>query len=449
MADPTLFEQRQGVIEEIRKTAKAREDAGGDFTDDERATVTDLMGKARDLQTQITGAKVSQALADDVKSFIDQASAEELNADALSNSRPGPRRMKSLGQHFTDSPQFKQSMKPYEGRSGVPQTSKFGTDPVAIAGGLKALIGTNPAGDGSGAGTLWDPQRVPTVEATWPTLNLRNVITVGDTSSDAVTYARILRAGSGSTNNAAGVPEATKDGAIGSGTPAVTAVTAGLKPQSAIGFEKVTAPVVTLAHWVPATKKALSDAGQLRTLIDNFLREGLDQEVERQVLGGDSTVGEEFDGLINTDGIQTQAFDTNILVTIRKALTKVKNYGRPNAVLLSPANAERIDLLRTSTGQYLGAGAFGPGFQSVWRTPVVEVPGLADSTVLVGDFTTAVLWDRDEAQITATDSHADFFVRNLVAILAEARAAFGVLDPALITKATVTGTDEVAPPAAV
>lgn len=444
----SLLEERNGVILEIRNLSKAREDAGGDFTDDERARVTDLMGKAKDLQNQITGAKVSAALADDVKSFLSADEALEVNADALSNSRPGDRRIKSLGEYFTDSEQFKAATAPFAGKSQIPAGARFATDPVAVAGGLKALIGTDPAGNGSGAGTLWDPERLPTVNPAWPQLQLRNVVTVGETNSDAVTYARILRAGAGSTNGAAGVPEATKDGAIGSGAPAVTPITGGVKPQSAIGFEKVTAPVVTIAHWVPATKKALSDAGQLRTLIDNFLRQGLEAEVERQILGGDSSAGEEVDGLINTDGIQVQAFNTNILVTIRKALTKVRTYGRPNAVLLSPGNAERIDLLRTSTGQYLGGGAFGPANPTVWRTPIVEVPGLADSTVMVGDFSTAVLWDREEASITATDSHADFFVRNLVAILAEARAAFGVLDPALICKATVTGTDEIVPPAA-
>lgn len=448
----TLLEQRNEIVLEIRNLAKAREEStDSNFTDDERARVTDLMGKARDLQTQITQVDVAAALAADVKSFLSDAAAADLNGDALSGSTPGfgQRRIKSLGQYFTESDQFKSAMGPFGGKA-VPSGHRFGTDPVALAGGLKALIGS---GGVTGAGNLWDPERIATVDATWPTLSLRNVITVGTTSSDAVQYARILRAGVGSVNAARGVAEATTEapGAITTtGTspgPYTTtqAAGSGTKPQSSLQFEKVTAPVVTIAHWVPATKKALSDAGQLRTLIDNFLRAGLEQEIERQVLAGNSATAEEVDGLLNTDGIQVQAFDTNVLVTIRKALTKVRRFGRPNAVLVSPGTAERIDLLRTSTGAYLGGGAFGPANPNVWRTPLVEVQGLADSTVLVGDFSTAVLWDREEASITATDSHADFFVRNLVAILAEARAAFGVLDPALIAKVTVTGTDVIVP----
>jgi HK97 family phage major capsid protein len=443
-----LKRDRDAILTEIRDIAAKAETEGRDFTEDERATVSDRMTKARELQTQITAAQVSKALQDEVTEFLSATAASDLNDDALAGSQAGfkGRRVKSLGEYFTKSEQFKAALAPYDGRS-IPEGSKLNMAPVPVPAGLKALIGTGDP-DVDGAGTLWDPQRIPTVQATWPELKLRNVITVGETSSDAVTYARVLRAiANGSTNNAAGVPEATESGAIGSGDPEVTSVTGGVKPESALAFEKVTAPVITLAHWVPATKKALSDAGQLRTLIDNFLRQGLEQEIERQVIFGDSTSGEEFDGLANTDGIQAQAFDTNVLVTIRKAITKVNRYGRPNAVLVSPGTAERIDLLRTSTGAYLGPGAFGPAIPTVWRKPIIEVPGLDDATVFVGDFSTAVLWDREEASVTISDSHADFFIRNLVAILAEARAAFGVLDPALIVKATVTGTDEIVPAA--
>lgn len=454
MPTPTqLRDERTAIMTEIRDiAAKAEEENGGEFTDEQRETLTDRMTKARDLTAQIAKAATSKALDAGVQEFLRSADAEELNADALDGATPGfkGRRVKSLGEYFTDSKQFKAAMAKGGAESksgkGLRATTRFELENgVPIPGGLKALVGTDPGGDGTGAGNLWDPQRIPTVQATWPELNLRNVVTVGQTSSDSILYARILRAGAGSVNNAAGVPEAVTAAAVGSGDPAVTPVQAGVKPESAIEFEKVTAPVITIAHWIPATKKALSDAGQLRTLIDNFLRRGLEQELERQILLGDSSAGEEFDGLVNTDGIQTQAFDTNIVKTIRKALTKVRKYGRPNAVLVSPGTAERIDMLQMSTGQFFGGGPFGPANPTIWRQPIIEVAGLPDSTVMVGDFSTAVVWDREDATLTATDSHLDFFTRNLVAILAESRAAFGVLDPALIAKVTVTGTDDMTP----
>ncbi len=452
MTGTLTIEERKAALAQHLTDMKSIADAvlerGDDFTDDERSRLTELQGKAKEHSTALKAARKNSAFHTDLKSFMDEGEAELTNQDALLGAQLGlPGSRKSLGEHFVKSDEFVQAMKKAQGsRSDVAQGTRISTDPVAVSGGLKALLQTGTPG-GDGVNNLYDAQRIPTVQATWPELKLRNVITVGQTSSDQVKYARVLRAGipGGSVNNAAGVPEATTTAPVGSGNPAVTPAQAGVKPESAIKFSTETASVVTIAHWIPATKKALSDAGQIRTLIDNFLRNGLDQELERQILAGDSSAGEEFDGLLNTDGIQAQAFDTNIVTTVRRAITKVRRYGRPNAILVSPGTAERIDLLRIATGAYLGGGPFGPSIANMWRVPLVEIAGLDDDTVLLGDFSTAVLWDREEATITATDSHADFFVRNLVVILAEARAAFGVLDPALIARVDVSGQDQIAP----
>jgi hypothetical protein len=49
---------------------------------------------------------------------------------------------------------------------------------------------------------------------------------------------------------------------------------------------------------------------------------------------------------------------------------------------------------------------------------------------VVADWKTVVLWNRMQTMISMSNSHSDFFVRNLVAILAELRAAMGVIRPA-------------------
>jgi Phage capsid family len=55
----------------------------------------------------------------------------------------------------------------------------------------------------------------------------------------------------------------------------------------------------------------------------------------------------------------------------------------------------------------------------------------------VGDWTQMVMWLREGTQVLASDSHNDYFVRNLVAILAEFRAAVGVLAPAAFCTAAL------------
>jgi HK97 family phage major capsid protein len=135
--------------------------------------------------------------------------------------------------------------------------------------------------------------------------------------------------------------------------------------------------------------------------------------------------------LLETEGILAQAWDTDMLTTIRKARTTLRVTGRsrPTAMLAHPNDAETLDLLKDSAGRYYFGGPQQGGVQQVWRVPVVECEAIPEGTGLMGDYRKAVIWDRERATISVSDSHSDFFIRNMVAILAEQRAAFGVIRP--------------------
>ena len=239
----------------------------------------------------------------------------------------------------------------------------------------------------------------------------------------------------GTRSGARGVYEAETEDPVGGD---VTPRRAGVKPKSKMTFRKQSADVITVAHWMPATKRALSDVRQLRTLIDAFLRTGVAREFERQMLAGDrenpvDAQYEEFDGLLNMTGVQSAPWRGNVIATARRILRQVKDKGgQVTAFAVSPAVNEAIDLLQDRTGRFFGNGPFSQGPQTLWGRPRVEVPDLGDDVIIGGEWSTLVLWDREDTTLTATDSHEDFFVRNLVAILAEARAAFGALNPQLM-----------------
>jgi len=61
--------------------------------------------------------------------------------------------------------------------------------------------------------------------------------------------------------------------------------------------------------------------------------------------------------------------------------------------------------------------------------PVVESFHVTAGSAWLANWRKAVLWDRQQATISVSDSHADFFIRNMIAILAEMRAAFGLIRP--------------------
>ena len=147
-------------------------------------------------------------------------------------------------------------------------------------------------------------------------------------------------------------------------------------------------------------------------------------------------------GILETPGIQVQAFTTDIFTTVRKARTKARTVGRvvPNAVALNPIDVETVDLARENgdTGKFISGGPFSMGPRTLWGMPILETEAIDAGSSLVGDFSKAVLWDREQTAVSFTDSHADFFVRNLVAVLAEERVAFGVTRPTAFVQAAVS-----------
>lgn len=413
----------------------AKADAEGrSLSDTERHDYDEAMAKGRDLLTQIKTAKADEEILAGAKALADEIGGPAADdVEAQKDASGTLQRVKNLGLEVVNSAQFKAAMAPYAGReTGVPERAKFSTDPISI----KSLF---TGGSTTSAGAFVTPEQTGIIEMLGRRpLTIRDFISVRRTGSDTVQY--VVQ--TSHTNAAAPVAEATTSAAPtapGTAGALVQAAGGGYKPEGAWAFSPKTATVKTIAEWVPATKRALADAAQLEGLINDELRADIAETEENQILTGNGT-GENLTGILATSGIQTQAFDTDIFVSTRKALTKARTVGRvvPNAIALNPVDVERVDLARESgTGRFFSGGPFAMGPRTLWGTPILETEGVTAGTALVGDFSKAVLWDREQTSISITDSHADFFIRNLVAVLAEERVAFGVTRPAAFVSTAV------------
>ncbi|MER7813654.1 phage major capsid protein [Streptomyces sp. NPDC006798] len=433
-----LTGQVKAALEAARVIAKTAEDDNRDFTPDEAAQLREHMARATEAKAEIAKLKgndeLRRALADLGDDIALNAKTDENGQRRTASGFHLPERGKSIGEQFTESAEYKgllaQAPSGQFGQKQRVQSEMFG---------VKSLV-TGASDTSAGALVQNDYQGLQVgIDAFQRPLRLRDVVTNGTTTSDTVEYVRVTSV----TNSAAPVAEATSAAgptAPGGAGALVPVAGGGYKPESGLALARVTAPVKTIAHWMPVTKRALSDPAQIRTLIDAFLRYGLEEELEDQMIQGDNT-GENFEGLGNVSGVQAQAWDTNALVTLRKAKTKVRTVGRSvaNAYLLNPADVETIDLLTDNEARYYFGGPSGTGSaQPLWNLPVIETEAVPAGTGYVGDFRKAILWDREQATIQMTDSHLDFFVRNLVAILAEMRAAFGVLQPSAFVEIDLT-----------
>ena len=101
----------------------------------------------------------------------------------------------------------------------------------------------------------------------------------------------------------------------------------------------------------------------------------------------------------------------------------------PSAWVFNPTDWETIQTGTDLIGQFYGGGPFSPMPRQLWGIPVVTCQGWPAGTGWLADWKKATVWDREQSQIYTTDSHADFFIRNIIAILAEQRAAWGLRRP--------------------
>ncbi|MEN3793943.1 phage major capsid protein [Fulvimarina sp. MAC3] len=211
-----------------------------------------------------------------------------------------------------------------------------------------------------------------------------------------------------------------------------------LKPESGYAFEMQTATAKTIAHWVPASRQILEDAPQLAGIIDTELRHGLELKEEQQLLNG-SGVGQNLLGMVTQatayaapipDIAAATMIDTIGLAVLQSALAEFPATG----IVLHPSDWMRIRLIKDGDGNYI-LGAPGANVPPVlFGLPVVATQAMAIDKFLVGDFqTAATIYDRWQPRVEVSTEHADFFTRNMVAILAEERIALAVKQPTALT----------------
>jgi len=215
------------------------------------------------------------------------------------------------------------------------------------------------------------------------------------------------------------------------------------KPTSLFGLVPVDAQLHVVAHLSePVDKYLAQDVPNLARFVQNELSYGLFEAVEKQVLDG-TGVAPQLRGLNNTSGVQVQAFDTDVLTTVRKALTKLELLGYvPSAVVLRPEDWEQVELSQTSgSGEYLFAQSpVDRSEQKLWGVPVVlsTAPATGKGFLLASG---AVKLYTDGVVATEWDLSTGFD-KNEVRLRVESRYELGALAPAGVVKFDTVEEDE-------
>jgi len=224
-------------------------------------------------------------------------------------------------------------------------------------------------------------------------------------------------------------------------TNAAAAVAEGaVKPEAAMAFTQVQEAVSKIAQFLPVTDEMLEDVGMLRAFIDAQLVAGLDLTEEDQLLNGSGTAPN-LKGILNRTLMADWPRGTDTSAdAILKAIAQLEttNPGaRVTGIVMNQLNWTPIQLTKTTTNEYVAASPFEPVLTpTLWGRAVVQTPAIAAGTALLVCKEQAIVLRRGGTRVEASNSHQDFFIKNLVAIRAERRLALAVLRPSCFGRVT-------------
>jgi len=196
-----------------------------------------------------------------------------------------------------------------------------------------------------------------------------------------------------------------------------------------------------LAHWLPVTEEMLEDVPALQSYIDARLRSGVELAKEDELLNG-SGVAPHLMGLMTVPGKApdvVRGADSNADAIFKQiTAVTVSSLVAPDALVMNPVNWQTVQLTKNANGNYLGAGPWNaPQTPTLWGLPVAVTPAIVANTALVGGFQQgAQEFTKGGIRVEVSNSHVDFFIKNLIAIRAEERLALAIYRPGAFGKVT-------------
>jgi HK97 family phage major capsid protein len=393
--------EAEAITEQAAKAARS-------VTPEEKKRIEDLISDATDKKNRVQEIEENEKL---------EQSIRQMRGPINEAAQEAPSGAKSVGDAFVKSDAYQSLASGF--KSGA-MTGRWTSGPVEIPFDAKATVTST-------ASPIVQPDvQGGMLEYLHRRLTVADLLASGSTDSSTVRYLREIT----NTNNAAFVNEGAD------------------KPESEIVFDQVDEPVRKVATFLPVSDEMLEDVAQLRSYLDGRLRLFVQHAEEASLLNGNGTAPN-LRGILQRSGIQTGtraalqtasgAANPTPADAIFQAIVNVQQNAliEPDGIVIHPTNWAAIRLMKDGNDQYFGGGPlqgqYGNGGivqNSLWGLPVVVTSAIAQNTALVGAFRTAAqVYRRNNLTVEASNSHADFFQKNLTAIRAEQRLALAVYRP--------------------
>lgn len=213
--------------------------------------------------------------------------------------------------------------------------------------------------------------------------------------------------------------------------PGEAGMTAEGAPKTQTDFDLVerSCDVKKITAFIKVSKEMIADIPFMAGEINGELTELVALKLDQQILSGDG-LGNNMTGILTNatawaaGSFAGQIESANNSDVLRVGLAQIANANfMANYIILNPEDCAAMQLTKSTSGEYTypmfieGAD----GITRVKGVPVVENPGMAAGTFLIGDFTKSNLRMREDMNISVGYVDDDF-TNNLMTILCEARA---------------------------
>lgn len=206
---------------------------------------------------------------------------------------------------------------------------------------------------------------------------------------------------------------------------------AGTKTEYEEKYTEVSKQVKKVAGMVKVSKEMLSDLSFVQNEINTDLVQGVLTGMDNSLLNGAG--GTDLEGMLSFAPVFSAAvgtpfslaiFQANILDVIRVAMSQIQSAKfEPSHVILNPIDVAKMQLTKTSTGEYSTPFWYplSTGEMRVTTLTIISTTFMTAGNFLVGDMSRSNLRMRENVNIQVGYVNDDF-ARNMVTILAEARA---------------------------
>ena len=193
--------------------------------------------------------------------------------------------------------------------------------------------------------------------------------------------------------------------------------------------ELLNGAIATIAAHTTASKQVLADNAGLMAAIDRVVRHKVLSRLEHQLINGPGGQGK-IQGLLDHATAFVPTIGTTPADIVGESLVRQANNGYlPNLILMNPLDWYRLQITKTETeGEYLFGSPNMPVPPALWNASVVSTPSIPEGTGLTVDTRFTTVLDREQMSVMVTNTHKDYFTRNLVKILGELRAGLEVTD---------------------